>query len=269
MDKLLKEIISYLDYLMNQCKLSVSIHFSKNKIKGIPERAWIMLLPYNMHKNPYCIMIKSNEENKRRCLVSQQMTMEKCNRYGCFCGVCYAGVCEYIYPILENEMAVGYIAVSGYRKYEPPNRNINLELWEKSLDSKAIPKELCDVLIPPLNRMLELLINTSVDCTESEYNLMIQFMNEHYNQISIEVLCREFGRSKSYISHMFKSKSGVTIRTYCNNLKLENAKNLLIKTDIPIMEIALDVGFCDESYFIFLFKRKYFMTPLQYRKKYR
>ena len=61
----------------------------------------------------------------------------------------------------------------------------------------------------------------------------------------------------------------MNLRNYCNNLKLEDAKNLLSKTDIPITEIAFDVGFNDVSYFIQLFKNKFSTTPLKYRKMHR
>ena len=84
--------------------------------------------------------------------------------------------------------------------------------------------------------------------------------------ITTEEMCIR-DRSRSYISHMFKSRCGVTIRAYCNRLKLEDAKNLLGKTDLPITEIALNVGFGDVSYFIRLFRERFSMTPLQYRKE--
>lgn len=266
MNQLVTEIISYLDYLNNTCGLNTSIHFRKEKLSGLPEREVVRLLTYNRHKNPYCIRIKSNEENKKRCLLCQSLVLKKCSDCGSFCGVCYAGVREYIYPIFEDGSVVGYAAVSGYRMQEPPKRNINREMWETSLSSEEIPMELCGALIPPLCRMLELLFTYPIDNIDNEYKLMIQFINEHHNQITLSELCTQFGRSRSYISHMFKNKSGMNLRTYCNNLKLEDAKNLLSKTDIPITEIAFDVGFGDVSYFIHLFKERFSMTPLKYRK---
>lgn len=269
MNQLVTEIISYLDYLNNTCRLNTSIHFVNEKLSCIPECELAMLLMYNRHKNPYCIKVKSNEENKKRCHLSQSLVLKKCSDCGSFCGVCYAGVREYIYPILEDGLVVGYATVSGYRLQEPPKRNINLELWESSLSLEEIPMELCSALIPPLCRMLELLFTYPISDIDSEYNLMLQFINEYHNQITLSELCRQFGRSRSYISHMFKSKSGMNLKTYCNNLKLEDAKNLLSKTEIPITEIAFDVGFNDVSYFIQLFKNKFSITPLKYRKMHR
>ena len=102
MNKLVTEIIFYLDYLNNTCGLNTSIHFRKEKLSCIPERELAVLLTYNRHKNPYCIKLTSKEGNKKRCLLSQRMVLEKCSDCGSFCGVCYAGVREYIYPVFED-----------------------------------------------------------------------------------------------------------------------------------------------------------------------
>ena len=64
---------------------------------------------------------------------------------------------------------------------------------------------------------------------------------------------------------MFKQTSGMSFRTYCNQLKLEDARKLLLQTDLPVTQIALDTGFNDVSYFIRLFRDRYATSPLQYR----
>lgn len=269
MEQLMKEITAYLDYLNEQCGLQVSVHFGKEKLNHMPESVLTALQPYNAHQNPYCIMIKRNGEKHRRCLRAQQMVLQKCKKCGSFCGVCHAGVSEFVYPIYEDGAVAGYAAASGYRKPTPSGEPEDIQLWKDSLDPEEIPQALCSRVMPPLCRMLELLFLCPMDSADPEYNLIFQYVNEHHNQITLSEICREFGRSRSYISHMFKSRCGVTIRAYCNRLKLEDAKNLLGKTDLPITEIALNVGFGDVSYFIRLFRERFSMTPLQYRKEYR
>ena len=161
----------------------------------------------------------------------------------------------------------GYAAASGYRKPAPSGEPEDIQLWKDSLDPEEIPQALCGRVMPPLCRMLELLFLCPMDSADPEYNLIFQYVNEHHNQITLSEICREFGRSRSYISHMFTSRCGVTIRAYCNRLELGDAKNLLGETDLPITEIALNVGFGDVSYFIRLFRERFSMTPLQYRKE--
>ena len=63
----------------------------------------------------------------------------------------------------------------------------------------------------------------------------------------------------------FKKYIGMSCIQYINNLRLDNASKLLTTTNKTIMEISLDVGFDNLSYFNKLFKRKYNMTPKAFR----
>ena len=117
--------------------------------------------------------------------------------------------------------------------------------------------------------MLEQFLERCVEEDNCEYNLMLQYLNEYHAMVSLENLSRHFGRSKSYISHMFKKTGGMSVREYCNHLKLEDAKRILLSSDRSVTEISLEVGFQDVSYFVNLFKKRYGNTPLQYRKQYK
>ena len=64
----------------------------------------------------------------------------------------------------------------------------------------------------------------------------------------------------------FKGKTGVTPQDYITQKRMENAKRLLEKQDIPIAEIAEQVGMCDMAHFSKTFKKIYSMSPKQYRK---
>lgn len=264
MDSLIVNIVSYLNYLNNDCKLNVSVHFKQNIFNHMHRNLASTILHYNSHKNAYCLMAKKTNHNK--CLLNQENILTKCQSGETFCHVCHAEVYEYIYPIYKNDCVVGFIAVSGYRRNNPTECNIlNFDLWGNFLETK-IPFKLCNVLIPPLCIMLERALDIYSKENSNEYNQILQFLNEYHTNITLSDLARHFNRSKSHISHLFKKENGMTIRAYCNNLKLEDAKRLLLKTDLPITEIALNVGFNDISYFIHLFKNKFKITPFQYRQ---
>lgn len=262
-DKLTLSIVKYLDYINKSCGLSVSIHFEEKILNSLSQNVLSMLLKYNIHSNPYCIAVKRQHHNK--CVLYQKNIIKSCANES-FCSLCHSGVLEYIYPIFKDNAAIGFIAISGYRKKEPPSGCIDYSLWKKSLTKEKMPKELYDAIIPPLKIMLEQLFEHHTMETITEYNMFLQFASEYHNSITLSDLCNHFGRSKSYISHMFKQKSGKTLRTYCNDLKLEDSKKLLIHTNASITSIAFDVGFNDTSYFIHLFKKKYGISPLKYRK---
>ncbi len=265
MDNLITSIISYLKYLNGNCKLNVSIHYEQNVFDYLPQGIVSMLLPFNSHTNVYCVMAKSVNHNK--CRLNQRDILSKCIKGHPFMNICHAGVCEYIYPICKSNDVVGYVAVSGYRQKKSEDTDIlNYRLW-KSVLSKEIPVNLLDAVIPPLCIMLEQLLMEHSRLNGSEYSLILQFLNEYHTNVSLSDLAKHFGRSKSHISHLFKKENGMTIRAYCNQLKLIDSKKLLATTDLPITEIALNVGFNDTSYFIALFRNEFGITPLQYRYK--
>lgn len=248
MQKLLNNINAYLEYLNDDCGLHVSIHFGEKRLGSIPERYLPLLLKYNHHRNPHCIRIKGCSGNFNKCIQSQKMILES-QRQESFLRVCHGGVCEFIYPICEKGRVAGFAAVSGYLKEE------------------EIPVELCNRVIPPLAIMVEQFLERCQEESESEYNLILQYLNEYHIGITLSDLCHYLGRSKSHISHLFKRANGLSIREYCNHLKLEDARRLLGDAELSVTQIAYEVGFNDVSYFINLFKKKFGISPLQYRKK--
>lgn len=266
MYKLLSEITAYLQYLNGPCGLNVTVHFTEQKVSWFSDRAFAMLLPYNVHKNPYCTQVK--KKDWQRCTLSQKKVIAKKCESRQFCGMCYAGVYEYICQIMENDQVVGFVSVSGYRREEGRARCADAVAWETYLSPEEPPTALLDALIPPLCRMLELLFTYPQERHISDdYIRILQLLHERNGQTSLEELCERFGRSKSYISHLFNEKSGVTLRAYCNELKLEYARKLLTATELPVTDIALEAGFNDVSYFIVLFRQQYGITPLKYRKE--
>lgn len=77
-----------------------------------------------------------------------------------------------------------------------------------------------------------------------------------YSNYSQTTLCREF-----------KKYTGKTLVSYVNDLKLNYCCNLLKNTSLQIWKIANSVGFYSQAHFTRIFKEKYGITPLQYRKQ--
>ena len=73
--------------------------------------------------------------------------------------------------------------------------------------------------------------------------------------------------SVSYLSKVFKDETGTSINSYINQVRIENAKLLLLDERIPLSEVAYLSGFEDQSYFSKVFKKITKVTPGKYREK--
>ena len=72
--------------------------------------------------------------------------------------------------------------------------------------------------------------------------------------------------SESHLSRTFKLKTGISIITYINNIRLEHARELLLNTSLSIEEIRYRTGFNSRNLFYKNFKNKFGVTPKKYRQ---
>ncbi|NFH70727.1 response regulator [Clostridium botulinum] len=85
-------------------------------------------------------------------------------------------------------------------------------------------------------------------------------------KVTLEQMASICNLSPCYFSKVFKKSIGVNFISYVNEAKINKAKELLKNTDIPILNVALDLGFDDCGYFIRVFKKSEGVTPKKYRE---
>lgn len=102
---------------------------------------------------------------------------------------------------------------------------------------------------------------------ELEQQLLI-YLDTHYTEnLSLELLSKEFGVSRFVLSRLFTDKLHTTFPYYVNSKRLELAKDLLSTTDLSITQIALDAGFGSSRTFFREFRQAFHVTPGDYRKQ--
>jgi len=70
-----------------------------------------------------------------------------------------------------------------------------------------------------------------------------------------------------YICNVFKKYSGITVTAYLLFLRMQQAQDMLRRTDKTVQQIASEVGYGDPYYFTKLFKKTCGMTPTKYREE--
>ena len=105
------------------------------------------------------------------------------------------------------------------------------------------------------------------DDTTNDIKAILEYIKINYmNPISIKDLANVVNFSEHYFMRFFKKYMGMTCVDYINEYRLNIATNLLETTDMSIMEIAVKVGVNNISYFNKIYKKKFNLTPKEYRK---
>jgi AraC-like DNA-binding protein len=93
-------------------------------------------------------------------------------------------------------------------------------------------------------------------------------LGQHFSrEWNIDQMASTFGISAAHFQRLFKQHTGITPMRYLHSLRLEKAKELIENSYGPIGQIALRVGFADESRFSRDFKARYGVTPTECRRE--
>lgn len=268
-NKLIEDINNYITYL-NNTGLFISVH--GKIISG--------LLEHNIHRNPFCTYLKTNDEAWEKCIKCQKKVFSKCNK-DYFFGMCYAGVEEYVFYVDDKT----FISVSGYginieKSMERINRLsqeflINkselMNIYEHGLRHQPEDISRLKTLIYPLCHMLRLLQLTLGQISEMQsknkiFDAVLAYVQRNITQnITLRDIAGACACSESTVSHLFKEHTNQSVKKYILNLRISQAQQLLLASDISITNIALLCGFSNTNYFSTVFKKETGISPSAYR----
>lgn len=99
-------------------------------------------------------------------------------------------------------------------------------------------------------------------------NQVKQYIDLHYSdKFTTEDLADAIPISRSYLAVLFKQNTGQTVWSYLVEVRMKNAKLLLLDQKLKIYEIAHQLGYENSEHFSKLFKEYYGVTPKDYRRK--
>ena len=108
---------------------------------------------------------------------------------------------------------------------------------------------------------------TDIHTTDPQIIKAAHYINEHYmNPMTTADVAQAVGFSPNYLSRKFRTAAGIGLHEYLVFVRLHHAALELISTHDSITTIALRCGFSDSNYFKDSFKKKYGVTPRDYRK---
>jgi len=118
-----------------------------------------------------------------------------------------------------------------------------------------------------LMAMVRQVVETREQRNISLINRACEYIEQNYSQdLTLESVAQHVYLSSCYFSRLFKQLKGYNFIDYLTRVRLKEAKELLLNTNLLISEIASRVGYRDARYFGQVFKRQEGCTPGIYRK---
>lgn len=129
-------------------------------------------------------------------------------------------------------------------------------------------KEQCYAMLMQMIHGYCLLVNTY---RQTNYSHLVQKIITYVNtdlasDLSLKSMSDRLSVNASYLSALFKKELGIPLTDYVNRQRIEQAKKLLVITDLPSRMIAQECGISDVYYFNRLFKKITGYTPKIYRE---
>ena len=99
-------------------------------------------------------------------------------------------------------------------------------------------------------------------------NIVARLIQNSYSQnITVENIADKLAINRSYLSAMFKRNTGLAIKEFLTNYRIDQSCVMLRDLHKPIMEVSCAVGYEDPLYFSRLFRRKVGCSPTEYRQR--
>ena len=150
-------------------------------------------------------------------------------------------------------------------------RALYLLIYQEAMDKKneyeKVIGHALDSLFILMKRHEKMIINKTDNANVSELvNRIKNIIDVNYSlNIKLNDIARSLNASKSQICHQFKKELNMTIIDYKINRQLDEAANLLIISNMTMIQISSLVGFNNASYFDKIFKRKFHVSPKEFR----
>ena len=173
--------------------------------------------------------------------------------------------------ILEQYPHILTVILTGYADFEYARKALRYGAFDYLL--KPVSEESLDNLLSRartrLSELYELPEDERNNMSGEEYvQVAIRYLNEHYMEdIDISLMASELGFHSAYLTRLFGRYAGVTPLKYLTNLRIQEAKRLLLDTSLPISVVGERVGYPDQFHFSKTFRKATGVNPSAFRKQ--
>lgn len=234
-----------------------------------------------IHSKPICDVAKSTPCGFRTCLRCKSLANLKAREGKAFSGLCAYGIFELAYPVMLSGEVGAVIYVGNALKDERESiRRLERTCKKTGVDSERMrglfaecerigdSNELLSVAEAVADHLLITYERAGERMLDGHW--LVLALKKHAadscrTSLSIKELAKIYQKNEKYLGRLFKKEVGIGFHEYCNKIRLKRAKKLIESTDKKIIDIAIECGFDNVSYFNRIFVREYGRSPSQYR----
>lgn len=232
----------------------------------------------------FCQRIQSDGEGRRRCEDCDARAVEKCAALGrAYQYRCHAGLKEIVVPIYDQGVPIAYM-VFGQMLDDTPQK----QQWEATVktldwyggdvlalkDAFGQLRQYSDREIRAFTEILEALTHYVLlegmihSAQYTDQQKLEMYIDQHYmEKLSLKQISHDLNMGTTKLCAVAKKLSGDgSVTRLISQRRVQAAKRLLLREDIPISSVAERVGFSDYNYFTKIFKAIEGVTPSAYRK---
>ncbi len=236
------------------------------------------IMEYPPEKCDFCRRVRQNGELNALCQQNDVAAFEHCREIGdTYIYECHAGLVEAATPLYYDGSIIGYMMlgqitdIKSKGKLGETVREFNRR-YGMTCDPSGI-KFRSRRQIEAAARILKICAEyiMLMELIEPEGERVVAtakaYIKAHLGeQMSVEEIAAACGCSRTRLYEMFRSEAGVGVAHYIREKRLQEARNLLRTTDLPVTEVSEKCGFCDYNYFGRVYKKRFGVSPRKERE---
>ena len=148
----------------------------------------------------------------------------------------------------------------------PLIQQVIMEYYEKQPGYNAILQTgLIQIFVYMARRCGQSIQSLPLQGTSPLVRSLILYISQNIATVTLADMAREFSYHEKHLSRQMKKELGMGFTEFLQHHRLRNASDLLTHTNMPVSQIAQEVGYHNISHFYELFQKQYAMTPAVWR----
>ncbi len=252
-----------------------------------PVEGWNMAHRGRHHENPFCALLSKQNKACAACLQTQEALTSTAQDQSRTV-TCFAGFSETAVPLRAGGQLIGFLRTGEVLPHKPTAQGFSkvvrrLQQLGVKVDAEKfreayfqsqvfMPKryesvlQLLQIFAQHLAMVANQIVCQSENAEPASITKAREFIDaNHTEELSLSAVAQSVHMSTFYFCKQFKKATGLTFTDYLSRVRIEKAKEQLLKPNVRVSEVAYEVGFQSLTHFNRVFRKLNGEAPTTYR----